>query len=56
MNKGVLTVQEVSKFLRIKPGTVYRLARKRGIPCTKIGGQWRFNRDAIRELVGKSPQ
>ena len=24
MNKGVLTVQEVSKYLRIKPGTVYR--------------------------------
>ena len=52
MNREVLTVREVSKYLRIKPRTIYRLAKKKEIPCIKIGGQWRFNRDTIRGLMG----
>jgi len=27
------------------------LAKKGDIPCIKIGRQWRFNRDDIKELV-----
>jgi PTS system nitrogen regulatory IIA component len=52
MNSEVLTVQEVANYLRIDIRTVYRLAKKGDIPCIKIGRQWRFNRDDIKELVG----
>jgi PTS system nitrogen regulatory IIA component len=51
MNSEVLTVQEVATYLRIDIRTVYRLAKKGDIPCIKIGRQWRFNRNDIKELV-----
>jgi PTS system nitrogen regulatory IIA component len=51
MNSEVLTVQEVANYLRIDIRTVYRLAKKGDIPCIKIGRQWRFNREDIKELV-----
>ena len=54
MNSEVLTVEEVATYLRIDIRTVYRLAKKGDIPCIKIGRQWRFNRDDIRELVSRS--
>jgi PTS system nitrogen regulatory IIA component len=51
MNSEVLTVQEVANYLRIDIRTVYRLAKNGDIPCIKIGRQWRFNRNDIKELV-----
>lgn len=51
MNSEVLTVQEVADYLRIDIRTVYRLAKRGDIPCIKIGRQWRFNREEIKELV-----
>jgi PTS system nitrogen regulatory IIA component len=51
MNSEVLTVQEVANYLRIDIRTVYRLAKRGDIPCKKIGRQWRFNREDIKELV-----
>ena len=53
MNTEVLTVQEVANYLRIDIRTVYRLAKRGDIPCIKIGRQWRFNRDDIKELVSR---
>jgi len=53
MNSEVLTVQEVANYLRVDIRTVYRLAKRGDIPCIKIGRQWRFNRDDIRELVSR---
>jgi len=53
MNSEVLTVQEVANYLRVDIRTVYRLAKRGDIPCIKIGRQWRFNRDEIRELVSR---
>jgi len=54
MNSEVLTVQEVANYLRVDIRTVYRLAKSGDIPCKKIGRQWRFNRDDIRELVSRN--
>lgn len=53
MNSEVLTVQEVANYLRVDIRTVYRLAKRGDIPCIKIGRQWRFNRDDIRDLVSR---
>ena len=51
MNSEVLTVQEVANYLRIDIRTVYRLAKKGELPCIKIGRQWRFNREDIKDLI-----
>ncbi len=43
----VLTLQEVSRYLRVHPSTVYRLLRRHQLPAFKVGSDWRFNLGAI---------
>ncbi len=43
----VLTVREVSEYLRVHPSTVYRMLRKHQLPGFRVGGDWRFTIDAI---------
>ncbi|MDL1889451.1 helix-turn-helix domain-containing protein [Nitrospirales bacterium NOB] len=44
----MLTVQEVSDWLNIKPGTLYSWAAKGKIPCRRMYGLVRFEREAIQ--------
>ena len=39
----VMTVREVSVYLRVHPTTIYRLLKKNQIPAFKIGSDWRFH-------------
>jgi excisionase family DNA binding protein len=43
----ILTVREVSQYLRTHPTTIYRLLRSNQIPGFRVGSDWRFNTDAI---------
>jgi len=43
----VLTVQEVSEYLRIHPITLYRLLRTKQIPAFHVGNEWRFDSETI---------
>lgn len=43
----VMTLEEVSKYLRLAKSTVYRMANKGRIPVSKIGRRWRFRKDVI---------
>jgi len=43
----ILTVKEVSDYLRVNPSTIYRLLRRGGIPAFKVGSDWRFDLQAI---------
>ena len=43
----VMTVEEVSEYLRIPRSSVYKLARQGRIPCQKVGRHWRFRREAL---------
>lgn len=47
----VLTASQVARLLKIHPRTVYHLARKGSIPARKLGGSWRFRKDAILKMV-----
>lgn len=47
----VLTVEEAAVLLRLSAYTVRELARKGKLPARKIGGEWRFSRKALLELV-----
>ena len=41
------TAEEISKYLKLHPYTVRRLAREKKIPAFRVGGQWRFRKDDI---------
>lgn len=44
-----LTIDEVAQLLRVSHKTVRRLAWRGEIPAFKVGNQWRFIGDQIRE-------
>ncbi|MBC8273848.1 MAG: helix-turn-helix domain-containing protein [Chloroflexi bacterium] len=43
----LMTIDEVAKYLRIHKSTIYRLAKDRRIPASKVGNKWRFRKDVI---------
>ena len=43
----IMTPQEAAKYLGFHIVTIYRLLKKREIPGTKIGRQWRFKKDVL---------
>ena len=47
MRSRVLTVQEVSTYLRVPPSTIYRMLKKNQLPAFRVGSDWRFTVEAI---------
>ena len=43
----ILTVVEISDYLKIPKSTIYKLVREGKIPAQKIGRHWRFRKEAI---------
>jgi excisionase family DNA binding protein len=43
----VMTVREVSAYLKVHPTTVYRLLKHNQIPAFYVGSDWRFNIESI---------
>jgi excisionase family DNA binding protein len=44
---SVMTVRDVSAYLRVHPSTIYRLLRHHQIPAFHVGSDWRFNIETI---------
>ena len=43
----VMTIEELSDYLRIPRSTLYKLAQEGKVPCKKVGRHWRFRKEAI---------
>ena len=43
----VMTVKDLSDYLRVHPSTVYKLLRRGELPGFRIGTDWRFNAEVI---------
>jgi len=50
----IMNLGEASRYLRIKPRTLYSLAARGEVPAAKIGGQWRFRRSQLDGLFEES--
>ena len=48
----VMNVEEVSRFLRVTPQTVYNMLRDGRLAAAKIGREWRFAKEAVAALIG----
>ena len=48
---NVLTIKELSTYLKIPKSTLYKLVREGKIPCQKIGRHLRFYRETIDEWL-----
>jgi excisionase family DNA binding protein len=47
MEKRLLTIAEVAKYLNVDKFTVYRLVTTKKLPAFKVGAQWRFKKEMI---------
>ena len=47
MAPEILTVEQVAELLHLHPMTIYRLAKEGKLPGFKVGGRWRFRKDAM---------
>ena len=52
----IMTIREVSEYLRLGESTVYRLANDGKLPGRKIGGGWRFSRQELDRWVAQPPE
>jgi excisionase family DNA binding protein len=50
----IMTVDEVARYLKLKPQTVYKWAQEDQIPCAKLGKEWRFRRSLLDEWIDSS--
>lgn len=52
----IVTVKELSQYLRVHPATVYRLLKHEELPAFKVGKRWRFDLRQIDEWrLSQSP-
>ena len=54
MKTDMMTIKEGASCLKMTEKTIYRLAKERKIPAFKIGGNWRFKKQAIDEWIEKN--
>lgn len=50
----LMTLGEVASYLRVTEKTIYRLLDRRGIPGTRVGHQWRFDKASIDTWLRQS--
>ena len=47
----ILTIEEVARYLKLKPQTIYKWAQDGQIPATKLGKEWRFRKSLLDEWI-----
>lgn len=50
-SEEILTIHELSAYLKLNEKTAYRLAAKGDIPGFKVGGSWRFRKSEIDRWI-----
>ncbi|MDQ7831373.1 MAG: helix-turn-helix domain-containing protein [Desulfovibrionaceae bacterium] len=48
---NVLTIEELSVYLKIPKSTLYKLVREGKVPSQKVGRHLRFHRESIDEWL-----
>ena len=49
----IMTLQEVSEYLKIKERTIYDWVTRGKIPAFKLGNAWRFRRSELEDWIDK---
>lgn len=47
MNNDIMTIDDVARYFKLKPQTIYKWAQEDKIPAVKIGKEWRFKKSVI---------
>ena len=49
--KKNLSIEEVAEWLGVDDRTVYRLAQNGSLPGFKVGRQWRFSEEILKDWI-----
>ena len=49
----IMTVKEVAVYLKMKPVTIYKLAKEGRIPAFRVASFWRFKKDLIDKWLNE---
>lgn len=53
MQSDIMTIKELSEYLKLKEKTAYKLVADGKIPGFKVGGAWRFRKTEIDKWISK---
>ena len=51
---NVMTITELSVYLKVSKSTLYKLAQEGRVPGRKVGRHWRFHREVIDDWLGEA--
>jgi len=54
-NESVMTIDELSAYLKVAKSTLYKLAQQGKLPAQKVGRHWRFHREAVDTWLKNQP-
>jgi len=54
-DEKVLTIDELSVYLKIAKSTLYKLAQEGKVPGQKVGRHWRFRKETIDRWLDDHP-
>lgn len=52
-NDSVMTIDELSAYLKVAKSTLYKLAQEGKLPGQKVGRHWRFHKGVIDRWLGE---
>lgn len=52
---GIMTIKELSNYLKVTEWTTYRLVAAKQEPAFKVGGRWSFTRPEIDQWIKSQP-
>lgn len=52
---SVMTIEELSRYLKVPKSTLYKLAQEGKLPGQKVGRHWRFHREAVDRWLKNHP-
>lgn len=53
MENEILTTEEVAKFLKMSPQTIWRWINQGKMPAFKLGGVWRVRKSDLDKMIDK---
>jgi len=53
-SESVMTIDELSAYLKIAKSTLYKLAQEGKLPGQKVGRHWRFRKETIDKWLDEN--
>lgn len=53
VTEQVFTIDDLSVYLKVPKGTLYKLAQEGKLPGQKVGRHWRFHREVVDRWLAK---